>query len=340
MPNHKIDFIRVRQYIVDRIMTSETKPVHFPPTRKLAEMFQVSQPTALRAVKDLIKDGYLLPCRGGGSVSTAWSGGPAYQLFGLVAVSGQQSMDDYFINRLYSAMALEITGRDPFYETEEIHLSSLQLLKQECDVHNLAGIALILPSPRLLEYGEALRKNGLPVISLLGRSEDVPCVYFDWKERFLRVLNTLLEEGRKKFIVSIGREMSEEMRSAAGELCASKGIPETGIVFLEHRQPETFNALKQAMELGVRFDGIVYFKFHYHLFRFLQERPEYAAGAKMVCMDSDAVWMKSFSGFRIENDYEDAARNLTDTLIAQMNGETVRFAEPMKYNLVLCGHQE
>ena len=114
MPNHKIDFIRVRQYIVDRIMTSETKPVHFPPTRKLAEMFQVSQPTALRAVKDLIKDGYLLPCRGGGSVSTAWSGGPAYQLFGLVAVSGQQSMDDYFINRLYSAMALEITG-NPFF---------------------------------------------------------------------------------------------------------------------------------------------------------------------------------------------------------------------------------
>ena len=244
MPNQKIDFIRVRQYIVDQIMTSETKPVHFPPTRKLAEMFQVSQPTALRAVKDLIRDGYLLPCRGGGSVSTAWSGGPAYQLFGLVTVSGQQSMDDYFINRLYSAMALEITGRDPFYETEEIHLSSLQLLKQECDVHNFAGIVLILPSPRLLEYGEALKKNGLPVISLLGRSEGVPCVYFDWKERFLRVLNTLLEEGRKKILVSIGREMSVEMRLAARDFCNSKGISESQIVFLEFREQEAFNALK------------------------------------------------------------------------------------------------
>ena len=337
MPNQKIDFIRVRQYIVDQIMTSETKPVHFPPTRKLAEMFQVSQPTALRAVKDLIRDGYLLPCRGGGSVSTAWSGGPAYQLFGLVTVSGQQSMDDYFINRLYSAMALEITGRDPFYETEEIHLSSLQLLKQECDVHNFAGIVLILPSPRLLEYGVALKKNGLPVISLLGRSEGVPCVYFDWKERFLRVLNTLLEEGRKKILVSIGREMSVEMRLAARDFCNSKGISESQIVFLEFREQEAFNALKQAMELGVHFDGIVYFKFHYHLFRFLQERPEYAADTRMVCMDSDAVWMRPFSGFRIENDYESAARTLTDALIAQMNGESICFSEPMKYKLVLCG---
>ena len=62
-------YMRIRHYVFDWLASREGSVTRLPSNRELAEKFGVSQPTVVRALQELVREGYLTNRRGVGLFS-------------------------------------------------------------------------------------------------------------------------------------------------------------------------------------------------------------------------------------------------------------------------------
>ena len=90
LENPNTEVMKIRQYVVDLIYRGGSEPQKVPSARKLAEMFGVSHPTALKALQKLAEGGYLLACGTNGYLTvpsslTSWG---AVKVIGILNGDG------------------------------------------------------------------------------------------------------------------------------------------------------------------------------------------------------------------------------------------------------------
>jgi len=202
------EYVGIRRSLLELLRRNGASPLKLPPLKKLAERYNVTAPTVMRAVNDLIDEGYLTKRKGGGTVSTGSAGRwNRVKIFGIVNANGMQAFDVSFFWQLNSAFALELTGRDPqVFCTANLYLESPSCLSGAVKNDNLAGLLLLGVSPRILEEAEKLHDDGLPAISAFRESETISCCpHLDdeavqRKEQTL-VLKRLAREGCRSVLV-------------------------------------------------------------------------------------------------------------------------------------------
>jgi len=161
------EFMKIRQYIVEQVLRSETIPRQIPSARKLGQMFGVSHPTALKALQDLVGSGHLLPCKRGGYLAVPGSFGHNWgnpRIIGVVNGMGNYVLYDKSILIDSTPFLVEILGRSGNFFAQNIYLQGKEEAFKTISNYNLDGVIWMFPNPAIHPVIKALKESGLPIV--------------------------------------------------------------------------------------------------------------------------------------------------------------------------------
>lgn len=318
----KAEFMKVRQHIVDAIATANGAPLRFPPTRQLGEMLSVSQPTALRAVKDLIAEGFLSPIPGGGTVAChSVSYENPITIFGLLLHLGKQSFYNYYFTSITSAIGLEITRRNMNFCTQDIYLESPSRLEKVVKEGSIAALALLDSRDTIAKSALKLRERGLPVVSFLRQFPGISSFYSPASERFAAILKKLFKEGHSRILIFSWPDdyLVQGIQTAIRNTCRDFAVPEGQVIYLYNDQLESRQRVKEMLDFGMKFDAAVFYPFDLEIYTLLRNNPGPKGDCRFVCDDDLAITQNmQYTGYAIELDLRTAARALVNNLMLQM----------------------
>lgn len=318
--SEKTDFMRIRQYVINTIAVKGAQPVRFPSSRKLGEMFQVSQPTALRAIQDLIAEGFLEPCRGGGTISRQVElsqDSPRTQIFGYVLNDGKLTFHGFYSMLLLSAAAGELTRRRISYQVQDIHVETPSLLRKEVRNANLSGLMLLAADPPIMAQALKLKKEGFPVVSFTRDAEGISSVYDPLEELYRDMLLKLFSEGRTRILVCSHplAYMISATRKGIRTACEMAGVPEEQVILLCEGLIKDQKKLQELLTFGIRFEGVILP--NPALCSTIRTKMDIENECRIVLDESRMYDQLNFSGYVVKYDYPSAARILIDNLIDQ-----------------------
>ena len=335
--NKKNDFMKIRRYVIDTIAASNGQPIRFPPTRKLASMFGVSQPTALRAVQDLIGENVLMPCRGGGTVSRpSQCSSQRMKIFGFVADCGKLSYDIYYFLKLHAAVALELTRRSSQYCTTNLYLESPSMLEQAVSEKSLSGVILVAARNVILENAVKLKRNGFPVVSFWNLAEGISSFYVSWSDYFRMVLSRLFLEKRTHLLLVVWdrKEMLDLVEEPLAQCCEEFQVDRGQVIVLAKPFQEAVERVTEMLNFGMKFDGVVFSPCYDAIYRLIVERFD-PRSCRIVCDETSVFDDLNYSGYVVRYDLESAAVRLVDDLIAQV-ADPARPPESFRIRPSLC----
>ncbi len=316
------DFMRIRQYVVESIHTAGGQTVQFPSTRKLAEMFNVTQPTALRAIRDLIAEGYLAPCKNGGTISVSRnSDAPENScLFGNVAYQGRQSCDNYFFLGTSMPMLLELLSRSERFQVQNLYLESPSLLEREVRDNSLSGLILFSPHPCLTDAAGNLRKNGITVGSFMRPLDGVSSCYLDYEEYLYRMTAKLFQEGRTHLVCVHSTIFFSKNAVLRGiqRACAEYHVPEGQVIIMEDDGRENGKRLAALLDFGIKPEGLIFVMMQHPVLKMIREKLDTEEQCRLVCDEFSACQDIHFTGYVMTADLKKAAKILTDNLLDQL----------------------
>lgn len=334
------DFMKIRHFVIDTVATNGNLPVRFPPTRKLAEMFGVSQPTALRAVRALIEEGYLTACKGGGTISRPATLALSNQMkiYGLLTYQGCQVFDDLFFMNITSAAAMELMRRRNNYRTKTLYVETPPLLEKTVRQESLAGLILLCAEEHIASYAENLRKSGLPVVSFMKRLEGISSVYDPVEKRVRETLRRLFAENRTHILLVCRPDsyFIGPIRAGAAKACAEAGVPAGQVIILDKSMAESREKIAELLEFGLKFDAVFFYSFHHAIYELLQSRFDFQEECRVLCDDTSVTDDLNYTGYAVRYDLKHAAEKLIDLLLKQTEHpeEPPQYA-PVDFNMVL-----
>ena len=332
------EFMKIRRYVCDRIATSRGQPVRFPTTRELGRMFGVTQPTALRAVRDLIAEGILAPCKGGGTISQPRPGNiESYRIFGLLTRIGSQSFDVRYFKHMNSVVAEEINSRHETFCTLDLFLEAPSRLEKAVSSANLSGLVLLSPHPLLIRQAEKLRKKNFPVVAIMAESEMIPSVHVDEEALYREIFRTLFREKRSRILVV--HEKNENHVSVVEKAvcleCEAHHVPKGHVMILDEVPGEMEKRVDALLEFGSRFDAVVFLPFLRGVYELLARRYDFQKECRIVCDELSVYRDMNFYGYAWSFAWHETACELVNNLIAQMNSEKESvFSRTMRFQLV------
>lgn len=333
------DFMKIRRYVIDTIATNGDQPVRFPATRVLAKQFDVSQPTALRVVKSLIEEGYLIPCKSGGTISRPCTFGAneSLKIFGLVEYQGKQTFDTLYFDLISHAVSQEILRRSETCKTRMLFLEMPSYLERRAREENLSGVILLGSEPHTAEYARQLREHGTPVASFMHRFEGISSFYNPVQNRIEKTLSDLFRKG-KNHVLIIGwpdrPDFSVPTNAGIDAACATSGVPRGQVIFLDRPISETLEKVKEMLGFGMKFDAAILNNFQRSCYDLLRE---HASGSgTLFFADRSAIYDDlHFTGRMFYYDLESAAKHLVDDLFHQIqHPDSPPVYEQVSYRLI------
>lgn len=334
------DFMKIRRYVIDAIATNGNLPVRFPPTRKLGEMFGVSQPTALRAIRALTEEGHLVPCKGGGTISrpATLEDGKALKIYGLLTYQGRQVFDDLFFMNITSAAAKELMRRSNSYRTKTLYVESPPLLEKTVRQESIAGLILLGAEEHAAAYAANLAKSGFPVVSFMKNLENISSVYDDLEERFSSILLKLFAERRTHILIVSWPDSyyTVPIRSGIAKACAKAGIPAGQIIVLDKPMEECKEKITELLDFGMKFDAVIFYPFHHAIYEMIQNKFDLQEECRIVCDDCTVFDDLNYTGYAVCYDLKNAAKKLIDILLRQAEDAKAPLQyEKVEYHLEL-----
>ncbi len=311
----------VRKYVVDAIDSGNGQPIRFPSTRKLGEILGVSQPTALRAIRDLITDGILEPCKNGGTVSCPSfrpSGG--LKIFGILTNVGKLSFEDYYFCSINAAVSLELTRRSENFCIQSLYLESPSLLDKTIQENSLAGLIMLDSREQIAENARNLKKRGLPVVSFLRAFAGISSFHSPLKAQFYRVVKKMLSEQRTHLLIVSwpDEDIIQSIREGAAAACREAGIPEGQVIIIASQMNECPPRIAEMLDFGMKFEGVIFYPFARGIFDLLRSRLDTEQECRLVCDECSVYDELKYTGYVVCYNFRAGAKEMVDDLLLQM----------------------
>lgn len=263
LENPNTEVMKIRQYVVDLIYRGGSEPQKVPSARKLAEMFGVSHPTALKALQKLAEGGYLLACGTNGYLTvpsslTSWG---AVKVIGILSGDGCNVL----FSRQYvaeSSPVLEaILGRSGSLSAQYIYLqgtpeNAVTIIRN----YNLDGLIWFSPDPKYGETIRILRESGLPIVEVGFVTGNASCARWNFVEDHYRIMNQILKEGRRHPLI-LSTNCPQDLYSAilAGfrRSCEENNFPLEQSIFLNDDPDSVMRQVSQLLNYGLSFDAVL-----------------------------------------------------------------------------------
>lgn len=211
--------------MITLIQQGAPAPAMLPPMVEIAEHFGVTRMTVHKALKDLIRDNYLISRKGIGTFINPSRmidrdvGAPQRQ-FAVVVGEGKHCYYDSFYWEHITAVGQEITRRGHLVNL--INLMSVKPDEMAKELRNnlVEGVVWIDSSGRAVEVMHALHNSGYPVVSVHQYVDGVNSVGMNYTAHAAEIGQRLLNE-RRKNIVFVGRG---EVPAVQMQLNAMRGV--------------------------------------------------------------------------------------------------------------------
>ena len=317
----KAGFLRIWEYIVDKVTAAGDRPVRFPPVRELAEMFDVSHPTVLHALKGLFEDGILEPCRGGGAISCPRKNNLPRLIFGWTCGPGHQVFDDRYFFDLSSALIHELLSRDERFYAQHLFVEEPNHLQKLAAEAELSGLLLIAPWERILDFGARLHANGMPVVALNARSTKsypISSAQINMQAYMEDNLIKLFREGRRNLLLVVVDNRENDALKAVESACCKAGVPKDSVRILCNAPLALMEELTALLAEGKRFDGVVFQHTPAGACRKIAEKMDVEEECRLVIGESSLRKNMNFTGYVSHFKMEYALERLIDNLTEQM----------------------
>ncbi len=254
------EYLKVQQHIIKLIARSGNQAMKIDSARKLGKMLGVTHPTVQRALKGLVRDGYLTATgnRGFVTVPSPMLAVNHFKVIGLIFRDGRQIYQDNASNLLHYSITRAILHRDPGYrietllncggESDELYD---QIVKSGVD-----GVIWVKPLDSHLETALRLRRGGLPVIAFGAQGSHPYCAHWAFREEYAEIFDFLQKEGRSNIAV-VGNpygEMFSELHSGIESVRKSS----VKVRYLMENELLNYSALKEILDSADRPDAVIF----------------------------------------------------------------------------------
>ncbi len=200
------DYMRIRQYVMALTMRKSAPQAMIPSMNELARSFGVTRMTVHKALKDLIRERYLIVRKGIGTyVNPAMMrgeiGNGPERCFGIIVGSGKHCFYDAYYWESICAFGNAVTERP--WNVKFMNFSSFapKSIAKEIKDNFVDGVAWIDPYEKNgQEALRLLRKEGFPAVAIHAQIDGVDCVRMDWESHAYEIGKKLLAEGRRNVV--------------------------------------------------------------------------------------------------------------------------------------------
>ncbi len=222
---------KIRKYVISQIARSGSSPMRLASNRELAKQFGVSHPTVIRAVKDLIEDGFLTVKRGIGTFTnpSLIQTPEGTKIFGILLSDGKATFMDRNIWRFAPALSERLLASSSRVRIQLCHLAQSRANAcKELQSMRLDGLLCISPGDAIIrEQIGKLKNSGLPVVSIgLNKVPGVSSFSYDFRRDNRKVAELMLAEGRRRIVLMLPAEcaFAEEACAGVEEAFSAKGL--------------------------------------------------------------------------------------------------------------------
>ncbi|MBS1452810.1 MAG: GntR family transcriptional regulator [Lentisphaeria bacterium] len=308
-------YMRIRHYVFDWLASREGSVTRLPSNRELAEKFGVSQPTVVRALQELVREGYLTNRRGVGLFSNPDRiGTRESRIWGFVFGDGRWAYLSRDAFHTAGCIGGELLERDSHNLLKMITMGETG---QESfpELSTLSGICWWCPDekliPNLLHIAELV-----PVVAVSRRIPGIDCYYFDFEQENYETARQLISGGCRRLCLVKDGPHPEAVRGVE-RACAEAGLAfPSGYVLTPERESEL--ELEKMVSLGCAPDGIIFNCRAIGFPETIRRHPE----LEHCRIASDALWVDrkwQYDGLRLRTHYEKIAGEIIDLLEAGAN---------------------
>jgi len=318
------EYEKIRKFVVGQIAHAGPAPMRLDSNRELAKRFGVSHPTVIKALKDLVSDGFLTIKPGVGTFTN-----PRHlalpdnlKVLGLISGDGKQAFVTRAFWEVIPNLCNALLTRSESYQTQQCFLTSPSdcAAKELLDL-NLAGIICLFPFESTRDALRELKAvHGMPVLSIGRKIQGVSSLSFDFEGEACAATEKLLDEGRRKLLQVVLEERGET--AAAGEYMrgARKAFSKRGLAFdntifisMESGQAE----LGKAIDL-LKPDGILFHTRISPFMKTIKERVDIVDACR-ICTGCYGIFDDmGYTGYVSSMDISGDLALLADNLIAQI----------------------
>lgn len=253
------EYMKIRQYIVGLTVNSETESIMIPSMPKLGEQFGVARMTVHKALKDLVKDGFLVSKPGIGLFTNPHHlscsvTGKKHRCIGIIAGCGKYCFYENYIWSFFSALGAQITKHEQVVKVLTVTANSPEQIAAEIQNSLINGLAWVCPDETGKETLKLLKRRSFPVVSIQEAVDGVDSVQWDYEKHGYDAGRRFLAENRRNvaYIATRGNESQlAGLRNAYEE--AGIRFNERLVMNLSPNIPSEFEAL---LDLGVAIQAV------------------------------------------------------------------------------------
>ena len=204
------DYAKIRSYAISQIVKSGNTPNRLASVREIGKQFGVSHPTVVKALKDLISDGFLKTKPGRAGTFTCpdkLNAKKGAKIIGLLCNDGKEVFINRYNNNIAFALTDAIQSISDDYLIRRVSLvCDRQQAASEILYMGLSGLVWIAPSAEMLPAFQKLNDACLP---LLAAGVDLPGInslFSDVELEYRNATGFLLDEGRRRIALLVPDE--------------------------------------------------------------------------------------------------------------------------------------
>ena len=318
------EFMKIRQYVVELIIRGGNEPQKVPSTRKLAQMFGVSHPTALKVLRNLAESGHLIACGNSGYITVpgSFSCWGKLKIIGVVMGDGCNVLfSKQHIDTLFPFLR-EILGRSGSFSAQYIYLQGTT--ENAVDVirnYNLDGLVWFSPEMKYAETIRALRESGLPIVEIGFVTGNASAARWNFTEDHYRIMNKIFEDGRKHPLIlssNCPEELYSEIRSGIIRSCEEHEFALEECCFINDDPDAVMRRVEELLQNGASFDAVMLTGVCWQYWDFLKKHFELKRQCRVFGGELTLFSDMKFTGCVVMRKMEETAKILADNFIRQM----------------------
>ncbi|MBS1371272.1 MAG: GntR family transcriptional regulator [Lentisphaeria bacterium] len=308
-------FMRIRHYVFDWLAASKGSVMRLPSSRELAEKFGVSQPTVVRALQELVKEGFLTNRPGVGLFSNPGKLATREgRIWGVVFGDGRWAFLSRDAFHMASCIGRELLERDNHNLLKLITMGETQQ-EEFPELSMLSGICWWVGEEKVIPDMRRIAET-VPVVVLSGRIPGFDCYYYDFEAENYEIARWMIANGSRRLALVMSGSHPEAIRGVE-RACeeANLAFP-AGYILGPDRESE--QELDRMVSLGCQPDGIIFNCKAIGFPEAIRRHPE----LDRCLIACDELWVDrkwQFTGLRVRTHFERVAAEVVDLLESGVN---------------------
>jgi len=316
------EYMLIRQFVIDMIARSGNTPKKIPSTREIAKRFNVSHPTVMKGIKDLVNDKYLVTKKGIGTFTCGTAGvGNDVKIVGMLFGDGKVSLYTKMGWRLISEVGNTLLPLSDKYRLQNCQLScSLKKTAQTINEAAYDGLIWVSPEDKYLHEIQILKnKFNLPLVVIGRNIEGITSFGWNYRQERYNITSHLLKQGKRNILtVNAGTEEMQNIRIEE----VRRAHEDMGIEFNEKMViPEdayTVKRLADFLDFGLPIDAIA---FTGEIARYYDMLKKKVDNSKCLVVSGELTTYDDmeFKGLLVKRKIKPAVKVAIDNLLEQIN---------------------